>query len=163
MNVVTFEPIGVIRTPFASREGMPIQPSAAEGTAGTIELKHELTAGLKDLDGFSHIILIYHFDRSEGYALEVVPFLDTVMRGVFATRAPRRPNAIGLSIVRLVRVTENILEIEDVDMMDGTPLLDIKPFVGEFDARKGCRVGWLEGKAVNARHTQSDKRFMPDA
>ena len=116
-------------------------------------------AGLKDLEGFSHVFLIYHFHLSEGYSLEVKPFLDDQDHGVFATRAPRRPNPIGISIVRLVRVDGPILYIEDVDVVDGTPLLDIKPYVPEFDVRPAERIGWFSGKAELVEQTRADERF----
>lgn len=108
-----------------------------------MEVFPEFAEGLSDLDGFSHIYLIFHLHKSDGYELKVKPFLDTVKRGLFACRAPRRPNQIGLSIVRLERVEENMVHVRDVDMLDGTPLLDIKPFVEEFDAREKIKTGWL--------------------
>jgi len=123
---VKYKPIGVIRSPFQDVEGVPIQPCGASGVLGTIEMEPHLEPGLKDLSGFSHIILIYHFHASKGYVLEVKPFLDDSLRGVFSTRAPRRPNPIGLSVVRLVAVERCTLRIQDVDVLDGTPLLDIK-------------------------------------
>src|SRR5665647_2642539 len=124
MMSVLFDAIGIIRTPFKTREGMPIQSSGAIGTKGKIELKKKLVQGLIDLDGFSHIILIYHFHKSIGYELQVTPFLDNKTHGVFSTRAPKRPNPIGMSVVKLVSINNNILEIENVDMIDRTPLLD---------------------------------------
>ncbi len=121
-----FKPIGRIHTPFTEKKGMPIQPSGAEGVAGSVTVFAEYQSGLSDLDGFSHIILLYVFNRSEGFSLKVVPFMDTEERGVFSTRAPRRPNPIGLSVVRLHRIEDGVLHIENVDILDGTPLLDIK-------------------------------------
>lgn len=159
MDTITFRPIGVIHSPFADTKGMPIQPSGAEGVAGSIEIAPEFAAGLKDLDGFSYIMLIYHFHLSSGYELEVVPFMDDSLRGVFATRAPRRPNGIGVSVVRLVKIRENVLEVEDLDVVDGTPLLDIKPFVPEIDNRQGGRSGWLSEKAKKMRTKKADDRF----
>lgn len=159
LDAVVFSPIGVIHSPFTKTEGVPIQPSAGRGVKGTVEMNPELAAGLKDLEGFSHIILIYQFHLSEGYDLEVVPFLDDTPRGVFATRAPRRPNPIGLSIVRLTSISGNILGIEDVDIVDGTPLLDVKPFVPVFDHRQTDSVGWVAGKESVVPHTTADKRF----
>jgi tRNA-Thr(GGU) m(6)t(6)A37 methyltransferase TsaA len=155
---LTYEPIGVIRSPFTDLSGMPIQPSQAIGVPGRIELVSELQGGLKDLEGFSHLILLYHFHKSTGYRLEVVPFLDTVARGVFSTRAPKRPNPIGLSIVRLITIEEATLLIEDVDVLDGTPLLDIKPYVPAFDHRPDARSGWLEKTAQH--NVRSDDRFI---
>jgi tRNA (adenine37-N6)-methyltransferase len=159
MPGLTCFPIGVIRSPFEEITGMPIQARGAEGVPGRVELDEELVGGLKDLQGFSHIVLIYHFHLSEGYSLEVKPFLDDRPHGVFATRAPRRPNPIGISVVRLVRVEGHVLHIEDVDVVDGTPLLDIKPYVPEFDVRRAERIGWLEGKAGRVKETRADERF----
>jgi tRNA (adenine37-N6)-methyltransferase len=159
MNAITFKPIGVVHSPFTEVAGVPIQPSAAQGVKGTVVVNPGLKPGLKDLDGFSHIMLIYHFHLSKGFALEVVPFLDDTPRGVFATRAPRRPNAIGISVVRLTEVKGNILCIEDVDIVDGTPLLDVKPFVPAFDHRETERVGWVTGKETAVSHTTADTRF----
>jgi len=159
MDLVTYRPIGVIRSPFIDPEGRPIQSSAAQGVTGTVELEPEFADGLKDLDGFSHIILIYHFHLSKGQSLEVKPFLDDVLRGVFATRAPRRPNSIGISVVKLIRIEGPTLSIEDVDIVDGTPVLDIKPHVPEFDCRLGARIGWLTGKVGLASSTPADGRF----
>jgi tRNA-Thr(GGU) m(6)t(6)A37 methyltransferase TsaA len=138
---------------------MPIQPTAAKGIRGTVEINKKYAAGLKDLDGFEYIILLYHFHLSKGYTLEIKPFLDDSLRGVFATRAPKRPNAIGISIVRLLKVEGITLHIEDVDILDGTPLLDIKPYVPEFDVRKTRAIGWLSRKAVWAVTKKSDGRF----
>lgn len=157
---ITFTPIGTIHTPFKDLEGMPIQPTGAPDAKGTILIDPQYATGLRDLDGFSHIILLYHFHLAKGYRLTVTPFLDTVERGLFATRAPRRPNPIGLSIVRLLRVTGPTLYVQGVDMVDGTPLLDIKPWVPGFDIRENARAGWLEAQQHNSRSTQSDGRFI---
>jgi len=136
---------------------MPIQPSRGRGVRGTVEVAPEFADGLADLDGFSHVVLIYHFHRSQGFDLRVTPFLDTVKRGLFATRAPRRPNAIGLSVVRLLGIEGNRIEVQDLDILDGTPLLDIKPYVPEFDHRTEVCEGWLE--RVKNRDVDSDDRF----
>lgn len=156
---IEVQPIGVVHTPFTSLEGMPIQPAGAEGVKGTIEVFEEYRPGLKDLEGFSHIILIYYFHCSTGFALHVVPFLDSQPRGLFATRAPKRPNPIGLSVVQLDTIENGIVYIRNVDILDDTPLLDIKPYVPEFDAPAEVRTGWLEqsGKSVLSR--KSDDRF----
>ncbi|MBM4141177.1 MAG: tRNA (N6-threonylcarbamoyladenosine(37)-N6)-methyltransferase TrmO [Nitrospira sp.] len=159
MKEIIYKPIGIIHSPFKDVKGMPIQTTAAQGIAGTIEIEPEYTGGLKDIEGFSHIILVYHFHLSEGYSLEVKPFIDDHLRGVFATRAPRRPNPIGLSVVRLVKVEGSTLHIEDVDIADGTPLLDIKPYVPEFDVHEVERTGWLSEKANKIREVKSDERF----
>ncbi len=156
---MNFKPIGVIHSPFKKREGMPIQPAGAVDIAGTVDVFEEYHTGLKDLDGFSHIILLYLFHQSEGFNLEVVPFMDTRPRGLFATRAPRRPNPIGLSVVQLDKVENGVLYIRNVDILDGTPLLDIKPYVPEFDGHETARTGWIEKVGASARNKQSDKRF----
>lgn len=159
MERITYLPIGIIRSPFRDIEGMPIQPLAARGIAGTVEVAPEYAAGLKDLEEFSHLILLYHFHLSKGYSLEVKPFLDNQPHGVFATRAPKRPNAIGLSIVRLIRVIHCSLHIEDVDIVDGTPLLDLKPYVPAFDVHQVASIGWFAGKLEEAGNTRADGRF----
>ncbi len=159
MQEIVYKPIGVIHSPFADVEGMPIQPRAASGIQGSIQLNPDLAAGIKDLEGFSHVILIYHFHLSKRYSLEVKPFLDDTQRGVFSTRVPARPNAIGLSVVRLTGVSGSILTIEDVDVVDGTPLLDIKPFVPDFDNREAQRTGWLTNQASRVNEVRADRRF----
>jgi tRNA-Thr(GGU) m(6)t(6)A37 methyltransferase TsaA len=153
------QPIGVIHTPFTKIQGMPIQPIGASGIRGTVEVFPEYAAGLKDVSGFSHIILLYHFHRMKNAQLVVTPFMDVVPRGVFATRAPKRPNPIGLSVVKLLGVECNILHIANADMLDGTPLLDIKPYVPEFDQHPADRIGWLNRAKGKARFKRSDKRF----
>ncbi|MCX5718501.1 MAG: tRNA (N6-threonylcarbamoyladenosine(37)-N6)-methyltransferase TrmO [Nitrospirae bacterium] len=159
MREIIYKPIGIIHSLFKDVKGMPIQTTAAQGIAGTIEIEPDYAGGLKDIEGFSHIILVYHFHLSEGYSLEVRPFMDDHLRGVFATRAPRRPNPIGLSVVRLVKVEGSTLHIEDVDIADGTPLLDIKPYVPEFDIREVERTGWLSEKANKVHEVKADERF----
>jgi tRNA-Thr(GGU) m(6)t(6)A37 methyltransferase TsaA len=156
---IRFKPIGVIRSPFTDVKGMPIQTAGAKGIEGTVEVEPEYKDGLQDLEGFSHIILLYHFHESRGYALNVKPFMDEDMRGVFATRAPQRPNAIGISVVRLVKVEGCTMFIQDVDILDNTPLLDIKPYVPEFDVRAVERTGWLQDKAGNVHELSADERF----
>lgn len=158
MNIV-LKPIGVIHSPFKDLDGMPIQPAGASGVKGSVEVFEEYRTGLKDLDGFSHIVLLYLFHRSQGFSLHVVPYLDTQMRGVFATRAPRRPNAIGLSVVQLDMIKDGMLQIQNVDILDGTPLLDIKPYVPEFDTQVKVRTGWLENVKGTVKHRKSDDRF----
>jgi tRNA-Thr(GGU) m(6)t(6)A37 methyltransferase TsaA len=159
MKKITYNPIGIIHSPFNDVKGMPIQPAGARGVAGTVEIKQEYVDGLKDIEGFSHIILIYHFHLSKNYSLKVKPFLDDNLHGVFATRAPRRPNPIGISIVRLVKVEGCILHIEDVDIVDGTPLLDIKPYVPEFDIHETQKIGWLSEKVKKVHKVKADERF----
>ena len=124
-----------------------------------MEVYEEYAPGLKDLDGFSHIFLLYHFHRSGDWKPEVVPFMDDQPRGVFATRAPSRPNPVGISLVQLVGVEGCTLQVLDVDMLDGTPLLDIKPYLPEFDSREVTARGWLEDNAGKAREMRADDRF----
>jgi tRNA-Thr(GGU) m(6)t(6)A37 methyltransferase TsaA len=156
---ILLKPIGVIHSPFTETKSMPIQPVSENSAAGRIEVFPEFAAGLKDLEGFSHILLLYHFHRSQAWSLLVTPFLDTEPRGLFATRAPNRPNPIGLSIVRLVRIEGSNLHVENIDVLDGTPLLDIKPHVPDFDCAPGARIGWLEKATAELRKKVADDRF----
>ncbi len=155
-------PIGIIHSPFEKPEGMPIQPKGAKGIRGRVEIFEEYRPGLKDLEGFSHLVLIYHFHKSEGYRLEVVPFMDDRPRGLFATRAPRRPNPIGLSIVELEKIEDGILYLNNVDMLDGTPLLDIKPYVPQFDQPENVKTGWITKTGKTVSEKKSDGRFNRD-
>ena len=161
MNTIKFKSIGTIHSPFKDLEGMPIQPIGARGINGEININPEYNGGLKDLEGFSHIILIYHLHLSKGHLLEVKPFLDTEKRGIFATRAPKRPNPIGLSVVKLEKIEGNTIYISNVDMVDGTPLLDIKPYIPHFDKHPNDDViiGWFEDKYTDASSKKSDGRF----
>ena len=145
MQPVTLHPIGVIRTPHHQGEQTPIQPVFARGIEGRVEVLPRYADGLRDLEGFSHVWLIYWLHKASAPRLKVTPFLDDTERGVFATRAPCRPNPIGLSLVRLQRREGNVLYVEDVDILDGTPLLDIKPHAPRFDRRENVRCGWLDG------------------
>ena len=156
---IVLEPIGVIHSPFSDPKSMPIQPVSENSAAGRIDVFPEFAAGLKDLEGFSHILLVYHFHQSQTYSLSVTPFLDTEPRGLFATRAPNRPNPIGLSLVRLVRIEGSHLHVENIDVLDGTPLLDLKPHVPDFDCAPGARIGWLEKAKAEMRRKVADDRF----
>jgi len=156
---IIYSPIGTIHSPFHDLTSMPIQPSSDSSAPGTVELLPEFTPGLQDLDGFSHIILIYHLHRSDHYSLTVIPFLDSKPHGIFATRAPNRPNQIGISVTRLLRIENNILFVDNLDVLDDTPLLDIKPYVPEFDAPTEIRLGWLEKVKPYIHTTRSDNRF----
>jgi tRNA-Thr(GGU) m(6)t(6)A37 methyltransferase TsaA len=153
------KPIGIIRSPFQRAAGTPIQPRAAGGTEGTVQVFDEFVAGLKDLEGFDRIWLLYWFDRARRKKCNLVvkPYLDDTPRGVFATRAPARPNPIGLSPVRLLDVRGNTLRVRDLDILDGTPLLDIKPYFPQFDCFKNVRSGWLRGSTL--RGAKADNRF----
>ncbi len=159
MKKITFTPIGKIHSPYDNIEDMPIQPTGAKGVEGTVEVDRKYIDGLKDLEGFSHIILLYHFHLSEGFSLLVKPFLDDEEKGLFSTRAPKRPNPIGLSIMKLLDRDDNILKIEGVDVIDGTPLLDIKPYVPEFDIIEVESTGWLAKNARRVEEVRSDERF----
>jgi len=159
MEPIQYRPVGVIYSPFEAPEGTPIQPAGARGVAGSVEVFPEYAEGLKDVEGFSHIVLIYHFHLSRKSSLTVKPYLDSRLRGVFATRSPSRPNPIGISVVRLNRVEGPVLHIQDIDIVNGTPLLDIKPYVPEFDLNEHVRIGWLEGLIEKAPTAKDDGRF----
>ncbi|MEE4116693.1 MAG: tRNA (N6-threonylcarbamoyladenosine(37)-N6)-methyltransferase TrmO [Marinilabiliaceae bacterium] len=156
---INYKSIGRIHTPFKNIKGMPIQSKGSIGIKGTIRLKKEFVKGLLDLAEFSHIYLIYHFHKSKDFNLNVIPFLDNKPHGIFATRAPKRPNPIGISVVKLISIKDNILEIENVDMLDGTPLLDIKPYISQFDIHEIEKNGWINRKTGYPDETRSDNRF----
>ena len=157
---ISYQPIGYIQTPFMTISDMPIQPSGANCAEGIIELNPDLVPGLFDLEGFSHLILIYHFHLIKGHKLYVIPFMDDQPHGIFATRAPARPNPIAISIVELRKVENNFIYISGVDMINGTPLLDIKPFFTKYDNRTNAKAGWLEGKGhIDIAKIKSDNRF----
>jgi tRNA-Thr(GGU) m(6)t(6)A37 methyltransferase TsaA len=159
MKNIIYKPIGIIKTPFNNIKGMPIQPIGAKDIEGIIEIKPEYAKCLKDLSGFSHISLIYHFHLSKGFQSEVIPFMDNEKRGLFSTRAPKRPNPIGISIVRLIKVDGLALHIKDIDVVTDTPLLDIKPFVAEIDMIKNTENGWMGEKLKKMHELKSDERF----
>ena len=140
------KPIGIIHSPFEKKEQMPIQASRSQAI-GMAKIYPEFVEGLQDIEGFSHIILIYVFHISSGYDLHVKPFLDDQERGLFSTRYPCRPNPIGLSIVRFMSRQENTLTFEGADVLNGTPLLDIKPYVPDFDQQTEVRTGWYETRS----------------
>ncbi len=157
---ITFTPIGKIYSPFNDPKGMPIQPAGAGDVMGRVVLFEAYSEGLTDLEQFSHLILLYHFHQSRGYALRVTPFLDRCTHGVFATRAPRRPDPIGFSVVRLIQRQPNELIVGNIDILNGTPLLDIKPYVPTFDAHPHANPGWLADKAEKSTTIRSDDRFL---
>jgi len=159
MDEIKYKPIGIIHSPFKEPKGTPIQPAGAKGICGTVEVFPEYADGLKDIDGFSHLILLYHFHLSHGASLEAKPYMDNEAHGVFAMRGPSRPNPIGISVVRLLEVEGNILHIQDIDIVDGTPLLDIKPYVPEFDKREAEKIGWLEKNVGKLSAAKDDGRF----
>jgi tRNA-Thr(GGU) m(6)t(6)A37 methyltransferase TsaA len=154
---MTLKPIGVIHSPNRQEAGTPIQPRWAEHIEGRVEVFPEFAAGLKDLDGFERVWLLYWCDRAAPVELLAKPYLDDNVRGVFATRAPCRPNPIGLSTVRLLRIEGRMLHVAGLDALDQTPLLDIKPYAPEFDRYTVQRIGWL-GCRQSAR-TIADQRF----
>jgi len=159
VHEIIYKPIGIIHSPFKEPRGTPIQPSAAGDVEGMVEVFPEYVEGLKDIEGFSHLILIYHFHLVKRSALQVKPYMDDQSHGVFATRAPARPNSIGISIVRLLEVEDTKLHIQGVDVVDGTPLLDIKPYVPQFDAGAVERIGWLETNVNRLPRAKDDGRF----
>ena len=160
MNEIKYQPIGIIHTPHEEAEGTPIQPKGAKGIKGEVEVYSEYEEGLKDLEGFSHVILLFHCHLSGNYSLRQKPYMDDDEHGIFAMRGPSRPNPIGLSVVKLNSVEDNILKIENVDIIDETPLLDIKPFVPEFDQNKVEKIGWLGENVQKLSDTRDDGRFL---
>jgi len=156
----TIKTLGIIKTPWSTIENMPIQPLGASGVNGTIELFEEYIDGLKEIEGFSHLILLYKLHKVSDYELNVVPFMDKGPKGIFATRSPKRPNAIGISTVELLKVEGHILHISGLDMLNESPLLDIKPFFEKFDNRFNTKQGWLNTKSMETiNRTRSDRRF----
>lgn len=156
---IGLRPIGIVHSRFTEVAGMPIQTAGAPDEPGRIEVLPEFATGLKDIEGFEYLILLTHMHRASKELLEVVPFLDTETHGVFATRAPARPNRIGLSIVRLVSVEGCTLHFTGNDMLDQTPVLDIKPYVPRFDARETDRVGWFAARLDQLPAVRSDDRM----
>jgi len=162
MNI-SMKSIATIKSPFCDLKNMPIQPRGAKDTYATIEFKDEFSEGLKDLDGFSHVYLIYYFHKIAEPKLSVIPFNDKTdtPRGVFSTRTPMHPNSIGLSVVELVSVKENIVTVKGIDILDGTPLLDIKPYIENFDKVDGeVKNGWMKSSSDEVKTMRSDERFI---
>ncbi len=162
---MTFElkQIGTIRSPFCDLVNMPVQPKGARDICATLEIDAAYQEGLKDLDGFSHLYLIYHFHKVKEPKLSVIPFNDMTHtpRGVFSTRTPMHPNGIGLSVVELVKVEGAVVTIKGVDILDGTPLLDIKPYIENFDKAEGeVRSGWMKATLDEVSSIRSDERFV---
>jgi tRNA-Thr(GGU) m(6)t(6)A37 methyltransferase TsaA len=159
LSEFTYKAIGVIHSPFKEPKNVPIQAAASKGIQGTIEINPQYVQGLTDLEGFSHIILLYHLHLVQTSSLMVKPFLDDKLHGVFSTRSPSRPNKIGFSIVRLQRIEGNVLYICDLDIIEGTPLLDIKPYVPAFDCVQAEKIGWFSDKISKLDVTRDDGRF----
>jgi tRNA-Thr(GGU) m(6)t(6)A37 methyltransferase TsaA len=163
MNRITYYPIGIAHTPFRIPEGTPIQAVAAKDIQGKIEIFPEYAKGLKDLEGFSHIIVLFHLHFAKFKSLHIVPFLDTESHGVFATRSPARPNPIGFSVVELEKVENNMLFVKNIDILDGSPILDIKPYIPQFDVFETTRNGWFEANLLQMHSQKDDGRFAkPD-
>jgi len=161
MKHISLKTLGIIYSEFIKVEGTPIQPTASKDSEGKIVIFDEFVEGLKDIEGFSHIILLYYFNQLiRKHSLTVKPFLDDEVHGVFATRAPNRPNPIGLSIVRLTAVDGNTLYVSDIDIINKTPLLDIKPYIPEFDHRDKCKTGWLNSNIDGLNDAKDDGRFI---
>jgi tRNA-Thr(GGU) m(6)t(6)A37 methyltransferase TsaA len=159
MMEIRYRSIGVIHSEHTEAEKTPIQPIYAGQCKGRVEVLPEFAEGLADLDAFSHIYLIYHLDRAGEPSMKVKPFLQDVERGIFSTRFPRRPNPIGISIVRLLRVDGNVLELAGVDILDGTPLLDIKPYTTRFDCIQTDRNGWHEEVTEDDAQVRGKRNF----
>jgi tRNA-Thr(GGU) m(6)t(6)A37 methyltransferase TsaA len=159
LNELIYKAIGVVHSPFKEPKNVPIQSSASKGTEGTIEVYPQYAEGLCDIEGFSHLILLYHLHLVAEGPLMVKPFLDDKPHGVFATRAPARPNRIGISIVKLAGKEGSILHVHELDILEGTPLIDIKPYVPEFDCRHQAKIGWFNGKICKLDSTKDDGRF----
>ena len=159
---IVFHPIGVVHSPHTDPSRTPIQPVFARGVRGTVEVDSRFAEGLADLEGFSHVYLFYPFHRTRETRLRVRPFLEDALRGVFATRAPSRPNKLGFSLVRLLSVEGRVLHVEDLDILDGTPLIDIKPYIGRFDTREDARSGWQEAIDDGAAARRGARGFAAD-
>jgi tRNA-Thr(GGU) m(6)t(6)A37 methyltransferase TsaA len=159
MKKIIYKPIGIIHTPFKDATGTPHQPTAGKKVEGIVEIQPEYVEGLDDLEGFSHLILIYHLHLSIGYTLKVKPFMHDYFRGVFATRSPKRPNPIGISVVRLVKVKKGRIYVKGLDIIDGTPLLDIKPYIPD-DRQRVERIGWLSERLNQVRKKMRNRKAI---
>lgn len=148
---IKLKPIGIIHTPYKEQKGIPIQGTFKKDVTGQIEVFPEYQEGLKDVGGFSHLILVYYFDRAKEEKLIGKPFLEDKPHGIFAIRSPMRPNHIGVSIVKLEKIKKNIITFSEVDILDGTPLLDVKPYVSHFDSRENAKNGWLDKHFKNGK------------
>lgn len=157
MKKICYSPIGIVHSEFKEKTNVPIQ-SVFSSSKGEIEIFPEFSEGLKDLEEFSHIFLIYHFHLSNGFSLKVTPFLDDIEKGIFSTRAPKRPNNIGLSVLRIQSIEGNKIVVSDLDILDKTPVLDIKPYVSHFDFRSDVKDGWISDNIDKKRYV-SDNRF----
>lgn len=159
MDAIKLKPIGTIHSPFKNTKGTPIQASVAHDIDGSIEILEEYVDGLNDLEGFSHIILIYYFHMAKESGLHQQPFMNGKSHGVFSIRSPSRPNPIGISVVRLKGIIGNVLYVNGLDIIDGTPLLDIKPYVPEFDSYEVEKTGWLRENVHKLKDSKDNGRF----
>jgi tRNA-Thr(GGU) m(6)t(6)A37 methyltransferase TsaA len=158
-ETVQLETIGTIHSPFKKLENMPVQSLGAQCGEGTVVVDERFAEGLKDLDGFSHVYLVYHFHKVTRTELQVVPYMDTLIRGVFATRSPLRPSHIGISVVELLNLSGNTLTVRGLDVLDSTPLLDIKPYIPQFDCWQNATSGWMKASRLDVEQRRSDNRF----
>lgn len=162
MNEIVYTPIGLVHSPFKKPEGTPIQAAASVNTEAVIEIFPEFSEGLLDLEQYSHIYVLYHLHLSQKKGLTVIPFLDTKPHGVFATRSPARPNPIGVSVVILERIEGNLLYVKNIDILDGSPILDIKPYIPQFDVFETSKNGWLGTQIHNMDNQKDDGRFSKE-
>ncbi len=159
-ETLAVETIGTIHSPFQQLEGMPVQPLGSGCAEGRVVVEERFAEGLRDLDGFSHIYLVYQFHKAARTRLQVVPYMDTQVRGVFATRSPLRPARIGISVVELLSVAGNVLTVRGLDVLDGTPLIDIKPYVPQFDCWPQAACGWMKASRAEVERRRADDRFI---
>lgn len=158
-ETLALETIGTIHSPFRRLKGMPVQCLGSGCADGRVVVEERLAEGLKDLDGFSHIYLVYQFHEAARTELQVVPYMDTEVRGVFATRSPLRPAHLGISVVELLNVTGNVLTVRGLDVLDGTPLIDIKPYIPQFDCWPNATCGWMKASRFEVERRRADDRF----
>ncbi len=159
MPEIVYKPIGIVHSPFKKPEGTPIQAVADKNTGAVIEIFPEYAEGLRDLESFSHLYILFHLHLAGADSLLVVPFLDTKPHGVFATRSPARPNKIGLSVVLLERISGNHLYVKNIDILDGSPVLDIKPYISQFDVFESSKSGWFDDHMHKLEKQKDDGRF----
>ncbi|MBT4285847.1 MAG: tRNA (N6-threonylcarbamoyladenosine(37)-N6)-methyltransferase TrmO [Deltaproteobacteria bacterium] len=158
--MITFTPIGTVHSPHKDLKNMPIQPKGAKGIEGHVLINESFVEGLSDLDGFSHVYLIYHFHAATRVEMKVIPFMDKVERGIFSTRSTLRPNHIGLSIMELLEVEGNKVLLKGMDILDGTPVLDIKPYIANFDKVEKSQSGWMQASPEDVKNKRSDNRYV---
>lgn len=159
MDSIIYQPIGIVHSPFKKPEGTPIQPIAAKNTEAIIEIFPEFCEGLIDLEHFSHIYILFHLHLAQKKELMVIPFLDNKAHGVFSTRSPGRPNSIGISVVCLDKIKNNRLFVRNIDILDGSPVLDIKPYIPQFDIFEDAKSGWFTRDQKTIEDKKDDGRF----